>query len=61
MKTNYTNSLKFRRVFVLFVLLFSFGKLFAQQSKAVPVFVSGNDGYKSFRIPAIVKAKNGDL
>ena len=61
MKTNYTNSLKFRRVFVLFVLLFSFGKLFAQQSKAVPVFVSGKEGYKSFRIPAIVKAKNGDL
>ena len=61
MKTNYTNFLKFRRVFILFVLLFSFGKLFAQQSKAVPVFVSGNDGYKSFRIPAIVKAKNGDL
>ncbi|HEU5054227.1 MAG TPA: sialidase family protein [Hanamia sp.] len=25
------------------------------------VFVSGNDGYKSFRIPAIVKAPNGDL
>jgi sialidase-1 len=60
MKTNYTNFLKFRRVFILFVLLFSFGKLFAQ-TKAVPVFVSGNDGYKSFRIPAIIKAKNGDL
>jgi sialidase-1 len=60
MKTNYINFLKFRRVFILFVLLFSFGKLFAQ-TKAVPVFVSGNEGYKSFRIPAIVKAKNGDL
>ena len=60
MKTNYTNFLKFRRVFILFVLLFSFGKLFAQ-TKAVPVFVSGKEGYKSFRIPAIVKAKNGDL
>jgi hypothetical protein len=46
--------------FFLFLLLFSFGKLFAQ-SKSVPVFVSGNDGYKSFRIPAIVKAKNDDL
>ena len=66
MKTNYTNFLKsplagFRGpLFFLFVLLFSFGKLFAQ-SKSIPVFVSGNDGYKSFRIPAIVKAKNGDL
>jgi sialidase-1 len=66
MKTNYTNFLKslpggFRGpLFFLLVLLFSFGKLPAQ-SKSVPVFVSGNDGYKSFRIPAIVKAKNGDL
>ena len=66
MKTNYTNFLKsllwgFRGpAFFLLVILFSFGKLFAQ-SKSIPVFVSGNDGYKSFRIPAIVKAKNGDL
>jgi sialidase-1 len=66
MKTNYTNFLKSPLagfsgpLFFLFVLLFSFGKLFAQ-SKSIPVFVSGNDGYKSFRIPAIVKAKNGDL
>ena len=26
-----------------------------------PVFVSGTEGYKSFRIPAIVRAPNGDL
>lgn len=26
-----------------------------------PVFVSGAEGYKSFRIPAIVRAPNGDL
>lgn len=26
-----------------------------------PVFVSGKDGYKSFRIPAIVRAGNGDI
>lgn len=26
-----------------------------------PVFVSGTEGFKSFRIPAIVKASNGDL
>jgi sialidase-1 len=45
---------------ILFVLMFSFGKLFSQP-KAIPVFVSGTKGYKSFRIPAIVKAKNGDL
>jgi sialidase-1 len=27
----------------------------------VPVFVSGNDGYKSYRIPAIISLPNGDL
>lgn len=26
-----------------------------------PVFVSGEDGYRSFRIPAIIRAANGDL
>ncbi len=46
-------------VFVwLFVLSFPV-KLFAQ--KDVPVFVSGNEGYKSYRIPAIIEAPNGDL
>lgn len=33
--------------------------LFAQNN--VPVFVSGQEGYKSFRIPAIIAAPNGDL
>ena len=27
----------------------------------IPVFVSGNDGYKSYRIPAIISLPNGDL
>ncbi|MCC7402347.1 MAG: exo-alpha-sialidase [Chitinophagaceae bacterium] len=31
------------------------------QKNAVPVFVSGTDGYKSFRIPAVIKAPDGDL
>lgn len=31
------------------------------QSTEVPVFISGTDGYKTFRIPAITKAPNGDL
>jgi sialidase-1 len=34
--------------------------LAAQQSE-VPVFISGQDGYKSFRIPAIVSLPNGKL
>jgi sialidase-1 len=33
--------------------------VFAQ--KKVPVFISGNDGYKSYRIPAIISLPNGDL
>lgn len=33
--------------------------VFAQQK--IPVFVSGNDGYKSYRIPAIISLPNGDL
>ena len=44
------------------IIVFSiFSTQIVAQSKAVPVYVGGRDGYKSFRIPAIVKAKNGDL
>ncbi|MFN5422273.1 MAG: exo-alpha-sialidase [bacterium] len=31
------------------------------QAQAVPVFVSGTDGHKSYRIPAIISLPNGDL
>jgi sialidase-1 len=31
------------------------------QQKFIPVFESGKEGYKSFRIPAIIGLKNGDL
>lgn len=27
----------------------------------VEVFVSGRDGYHTYRIPAVIRAKNGDL
>ncbi|MGH2643868.1 MAG: sialidase family protein, partial [Chitinophagaceae bacterium] len=40
--------------FLLFNLAFS-------QSKIVPVFKSGQDGYKSFRIPAIIRLPDGNL
>jgi sialidase-1 len=49
--------MKKRLVFIL-LIIFCFGGSFAQPKA---VFVSGTEGYKSFRIPAIVKAKNGDL
>lgn len=41
------------------ILLFSFS-VFAQE-KATPVFVSGIDGYQSYRIPALIALPNGDL
>ncbi|MEO7835542.1 MAG: sialidase family protein, partial [Ginsengibacter sp.] len=43
---------------ILFLLIYS--TLFCQ-SKPILVFVSGTENYQSFRIPAIVKSKNGDL
>lgn len=44
-----------RRITVFFNLIFSFS--FAQ----TPIFTSGTEGYQSFRIPAMVIAKNGCL
>lgn len=49
-----------KNIFNLFLLLFCFSNIHAQ-IKSVPVYVSGIEGYKSFRIPAIIKAPNGDL
>jgi len=48
-----------RSLLVLFTILSCY-VLLAQQ-KSVPVFISGNDGYKSFRIPAIIKLTDGQL
>lgn len=46
-------------IFSIFIVLFSL-QSFAQD-KAVPVFVSGNEGHKSYRIPAIIKLPDGSL
>ncbi|MDE3184800.1 MAG: exo-alpha-sialidase [Bacteroidota bacterium] len=46
------------KLLFMFLMLFFLVKTDAQSN---PVFVSGTEGYKSFRIPAIIKAKNGDL
>jgi sialidase-1 len=45
-------------IYLLMSLLVT--SLYAQQQE-VTVFKSGADGYRSFRIPAITKAPNGDL
>ena len=43
----------------LIAALLSMGSARAQRS--VPVFISGAEGYKTFRIPAIVRLPSGDL
>lgn len=48
-----------KQLFVLTVFLAFSLSAFSQ--KKVPVFVSGQEGYKSFRIPAIISLPNGDL
>lgn len=46
----------------LIVLVLIFGcSFFKATAQEVTVFKSGEDGYKSYRIPAIIKNKNGDL
>lgn len=45
-------------IITFFTLIFFSSALFAQNNS---VYVSGAEGYKSFRIPAIIKAPNGDL
>ena len=42
----------------MFLMLFV---LLQTNAQSKPVFISGTEGYQSFRIPAIVKAPNGDL
>lgn len=48
------------RRFHLFLICFVFVFQDAAQTQ-VPVFLSGDDGFKSYRIPAIVSSPNGDL
>ena len=45
---------------VILVVASTFLTAKAQEIK-IPVFVSGSEGYKSYRIPAIISLPNGDL
>ena len=47
-------------LFTLFASAFFFMFAISQQ-KTVPVFISGKDGYKSYRIPAIIRLPDNDL
>ena len=51
--------------FVILLCIITPSDCFSQSSDKVnhrvPVFISGKEGYKSFRIPAIVQTPKGDL
>jgi sialidase-1 len=42
------------------ITVFGFSKSYAQ-NKTVPVFTSGTEGHKSYRIPAIISLPNGEI
>lgn len=46
---------------IFFLFFFIYLNITNANSQETPVFISGTEGYKSFRIPAIIKLKNGDL
>lgn len=50
-----------RSTFVLLLVTGLCVGLCARTAAQTPIFVSGQDGYRSFRIPAVVRAGNGDL
>lgn len=45
---------------LIILTVFGFSKSYAQ-NKTVPVFTSGTEGHKSYRIPAIISLPNGEL
>jgi sialidase-1 len=62
LQSKHTIELSLMKTIISTICLFiiAFGHSWAQ-IKYTPVFVSGADGHKSYRIPAIVNLKNGDL
>lgn len=49
-----------KNAILIIITVFSFGKSHAQYN-TVPVFTSGTEGHKSYRIPAIISLPNGEL
>ena len=50
-----------KKTMLLQIALLAILNVSISQNIHVPVFISGTEGYKSFRIPAIIKAPNNDL
>ena len=48
-------------IFGISGLLMAGGSCFGAEAKTVTVFKAGQNGYHTYRIPVIVRAKNGDL
>jgi sialidase-1 len=46
---------------LLAILVATFCFLFCKAQEKIPVFISGTEGHKSYRIPAIIKLSNGNL
>jgi sialidase-1 len=49
-----------KKVFFIIVLI-SYAINIYSQNNSVPVFISGTEGHKSYRIPAIISLPNGEL
>lgn len=50
-----------KKILLSFLALFAVTLTAFAQRATVPVFVSGQDGYRSYRIPAIIRLPGGDL
>ncbi|HNT49561.1 MAG TPA: sialidase family protein [Cyclobacteriaceae bacterium] len=50
-----------KNTFLSCIIIFSVVTLGLAQQESIAVFVSGNEGHKSYRIPAIIDLPNGDL
>ena len=50
-----------KKIFLAPFVSISFFLFVHAQSEKIPVFVSGSEGYKSFRIPAIIRLSNGEI
>ena len=57
----FSNRSVMKKIFLAPFVSISFLLFVHAQSEKIPVFISGTEGYKSFRIPAIIRASNGDL
>lgn len=49
------------RSLLSFLFIFLFGSTLCAQQNFIPVFTSGTEGHKSYRIPAIISLPNGEL